>query len=64
MKISSNMKSFLIGFPVVIFVLVTLGFLISTFGPASLLILGVLAFLGMIGTIVGEAIRDKFRIWK
>lgn len=64
MKISSDMKNFLIGFPVVIFVLVTLGFLISTFGPGSLLILGFLAFFGMIGTIVGEAIRDKFRIWK
>lgn len=64
MKISSNMKNFLIGFPVVMFVLVTLGFLISNFGPGSLLILGFLAFFGMIGTIVGEAIRDKFRIWK
>lgn len=64
MKISSNMKNFLVGFPVVIFVLVTLGFLISTFGPGSLLILGFLAFFGMIGVVVGDFIRDKFGVWK
>lgn len=64
MKISSDMKDVIIGFPVVVFVIVTLFFLVNTFGAASLLILFVLGVLVCIGSLVGEAIRDKFKVWK
>lgn len=64
MRLSSDMKDVIIGVPVVVFVIVTLFFLVNTFGAGSLLILFLLFVLGVIGSLVGEAIRDKFRIWK
>lgn len=64
MKLSSDMKDVIIGVPVVVFVIVTLFFLVNTFGAGSLLILFLLFVLGAIGSLVGEAIRDKFRVWK
>lgn len=64
MKLSSDMKDVIIGVPVVVFVIVTLFFLVNTFGAGSLLILFLLFVLGVIGSLVGEAIRGKFRIWK
>lgn len=64
MKMSSGMKDFLVGFPIVLFCAVILIWLISQLGPAALILVAGLVFLGFIGAIVGSAIRDNFRIWK
>lgn len=64
MKVSSNMKNFLIGVPSVIFIFVFVGTLIKAFGPGVLFLMFFIVVLGVIGTLVGEAIRDKFKIWR
>lgn len=64
MKISGNMKDFLIGFPVVLFVAVVVIWLIANLGPAAIILIIGLVILGCLGAVVGEFIRDHFRIWK
>lgn len=64
MKISSNMKDFLIGFPIVLFVAVVVIWLCVKLGPPALILIFGLVMLGFIGAGVGEYLRNSFRIWK
>lgn len=64
MKISSDMKDFMIGFPFVLFVAVIVIWLIANLGPAAIIVIILLVILGCLGAVVGEYLRDKFGIWK
>ncbi|AFC21277.1 hypothetical protein GAP31_097 [Cronobacter phage vB_CsaM_GAP31] len=64
MRVSNDMKDFLVGFPVVLFCAVAIIWLISKLGPAALAVVGLLVILGFVGVIVGSVIRENFRIWK
>lgn len=64
MKISGDMKDFLIGFPVTLFIAVIVIWLIANLGPAAILLIVGLVILGCLGAVIGEFLRDKFGIWK
>lgn len=64
MKISGDMKDFLIGFPVALFIAVIVIWLIATLGGAAIILIVGLVILGCLGAVIGEFIRDKFGIWK
>jgi len=64
MKVSGDMKDFLVGFPVVLFVAVAVIWLITNLGAAAIILIIGLVILGCLGAAVGEFLRDKFRIWK
>ena len=64
MRISNDMKDFLVGFPVALFCAVIILWLVAKLGPAALLLVGLLVILGFVGAMVGSVIRENFRIWK
>lgn len=65
MKISGDMKDFLIGLPVALVIAAIVIWLIATLGPAPAIIVIVgLVILGCLGAVIGEFIRDKFGVWK
>lgn len=64
MRISSNMKDFLVGFPIVLVIAGIVIWLIANLGPAAIIVVILLIILGCLGAVVGEFIRDHFTIWK
>ena len=64
MKISDQMKDFIVGFPVVVFFVASLILLLAKLGPSGLILIGGLVILGFMGASVGAYIRENFRIWK
>lgn len=64
MRIPDTVKSFLVGFPIVMLALLFVGFMVSKMGPAGLLACFFLFLAGIGGVILGDKIRKEFKWWR
>lgn len=64
MKMSNGMKDFVVGFPITLVLGAVILWLISTLGPAAIFLIVGLVFLGFVGILIGNFLRDNLRIWK